>query len=495
MAQKLRLQLRELGSKLTSPPASKDALIKLLKQAANSLSELDQFPLPSMLESMQPFLNAIAKEELLKHQDRDVKVLVATCICEITRITAPEAPYNDDVLRDIFHLIVGTLSGLGDVDSPSFGRRVVILETLARYRSCVVMLDLECHDLIKEMFGTLFAVVSDGHPKNVLTAMQTIMTLILDESEDIEDNLLNIILSVLGREKNDISKAARRLAMNVIEHCAGKLEPCINQFLVSLLSGDGSYLNNPPDYHEVIYDLYQCAPQILAGIVPYITGELLADQLDTRLKAVHLLGDLFALRGFSIPELLQPLFSEFVKRLTDRAVEVRISVIEHLKNCLMSNPCRPEASQIIKALCDRLLDYDETVRKQVVAAVYDVACHSFEVITIDIVRLVAERLRDKSLSVKKYSMERLADLYRQYCVKSSDGSVSLEEFKWIPAKILRCLYDRDFRSESIELILCGSLFPPEFSVKDKVKHWVTVFSGFDKVEVKALELILMQKQR
>jgi sister-chromatid-cohesion protein PDS5 len=48
---------------------------------------------------MQPFLDAIVKPELLKHQDRDVKLLVATCICEITRITAPEAPYSDDVLK------------------------------------------------------------------------------------------------------------------------------------------------------------------------------------------------------------------------------------------------------------------------------------------------------------------------------------------------------------------------------------------------------------
>lgn len=72
-------------------------------------------------------------------------------------------------------MIVGTFSGLRDVNSPSFGRRVVILETLARYRSCVVMLDLECNDLINEMFHTFFTVVrysllcnSFNFPFNVL---------------------------------------------------------------------------------------------------------------------------------------------------------------------------------------------------------------------------------------------------------------------------------------------------------------------------------------
>lgn len=56
-------------------------------------------------------------------------------------------------------MIVGTFSGLSDTAGPSFGRRVVILETLAKYRSCVVMLDLECDDLVNEMFSTFFAVV------------------------------------------------------------------------------------------------------------------------------------------------------------------------------------------------------------------------------------------------------------------------------------------------------------------------------------------------
>ena len=51
------------------------------------------------------------------------------------------------------------------------------------------------------------------------------------------------------------------------------------------------------------------------------------------------------------------------------------------------------------------------------------------------------------------------------------------------------------RLDIIESILCGSLFPAQFSINDMVKRWVGIFSGFDKVEVKALEKILEQKQR
>ncbi|KAH6768773.1 binding protein [Perilla frutescens var. frutescens] len=495
MAQKLQQQLKELGSKLEAPPASKDALIKLLKHGVTCLTELDQSPPKPMLESMQPFLNAIVKPELLKHHDREVKLFVAACICEITRITAPEAPYEDDILKDIFQLTVSTFSGLSDINSPAFGRILVILETLARYRSCVVMLDLECDDLINEMFNTFFTVARDEHPENVFTSMQTIMEVLLEESEDVPENLLLTLLSVLGRDNEDVTMAARRLAMNVVECCAEKLEPGIKQFLVSSMSGDSRSLKSEINYHAVLYNIYRSAPQILSGVVPYLTGELLSDQLEIRLKAVGLVGDLFSLPESSISGDFQPVFSEFLKRLTDRVAEVRMSVLEHVKSCLLVNPFRPEAPQIISALCDRLLDYEESVRKKVVSVVCDVACHAFTSIPVETIKLVSERLRDKSLLVKRYTMERLADMYRASCLNGSSGSTENDEFDWIVGKILRCFYDKDFRSDTIEPILSLSLFPTDFPVKDKVKKWVCIFSGFDKVEVKALEKILEQKQR
>ncbi|KAK7412751.1 hypothetical protein VNO78_04347 [Psophocarpus tetragonolobus] len=494
MAQKPHLQLQELGSNLQSLPSEDAALIQLLKQAAACLTDLDQSPSPSILESMKPFFSAIVKPELLKHQDSDVKLLVATCVCEITRITAPEAPYNDDVLKDIFQLIVSTFSGLNDTSGPSFDQRVAILETLAKYRSCVVMLDLECDDLVNEMFSTFFAVARDDHPESVLSSMQSIMEVLLEESEDVHLDLLSILLSALGRNKKDVTGAARKLSMNVIQESMEKIEPSIKQFLLSLMSGDSKTMNCQVQYHEVIYDLYCCAPQTLSGVLPHVTGELMTDQLETRLKAVNLVGDIIALPGSSIAEAFQPMFAEFLKKLTDGDFGVRMSVLEHLKNSLLSNPLREEAPEIISALCDRLLDFNENFRKQVVGVICDVACHTLNAVPLETVKLVAERLCDKSLLVKKYTMERLAEIYQDFC-KNSSNTVNPSAYDWIPAKIIRCFYDKDFRSDIIESILCESLFPSDLSVNDIVKHWIEIFSGFDEVEVKALEKILEQKQR
>jgi sister-chromatid-cohesion protein PDS5 len=68
-------------------------------------------------------------------------------------------------LQEIFQLIVDIFRELDDVDSPFFSSRVNILETVAKVRSCVVMLDLECDDLITEMFRIFFTTARlTSHP-------------------------------------------------------------------------------------------------------------------------------------------------------------------------------------------------------------------------------------------------------------------------------------------------------------------------------------------
>ena len=62
-------------------------------------------------------------------------------------------------IQEIFELIVATFRGLNDISSPYFATRLHILSTVASVRSCIVMLNIECNDLIHEMFQTFFATV------------------------------------------------------------------------------------------------------------------------------------------------------------------------------------------------------------------------------------------------------------------------------------------------------------------------------------------------
>ncbi|CAM6002851.1 unnamed protein product, partial [Sphagnum balticum] len=498
MSKQKEVQLTDIGKKLAKPSQPKDALLKLLRQAASLLAEVEQSPQPSTVTALKGCSESLVLVNLLRHKDKDVKLLVALCISEIMRILAPDAPYSDECLKEIFHLIVSVFRGLNDINSPSFARRVNILETVAKVRSCVVMLDLECDELILEMFHTFFDTASDEHPQNVFLAMRSVLTLVLEESEEIPPAILEVILKNLL--KKEVSTAAHKLAVSVVEKCVDKLEPYVQRFLTSvMLEGKSLKSGLHCDCHEIIYEIYCCAPQMLLAVIPNLTQELLTDQVDVRLKAVQLLGRLFALPGRHVAQEYRLLFSEFLKRFGDKAVEVRIAVVRCAKVCLEANPSGLEASEILASLEDRLLDFDDKVRMTVVKALCDLVKVNLKWVPTHILRKVADRLRDKKVFVRKDTLQKLTEVYKIYCTKCIDGSVTLDkQFEWIPSKIVRCCYDKDckdFKPQGMEIVFTEELFEADLSVEERAKHWIALFSNFDENDRKALQYILLQKQR
>ena len=80
---------------------------------------------------------------------------------------------------------------------------ISILNTVAKVKSCLLMLDLECDALVVDMFQTFFKTISANHPHNVFSAMETIMTMVIDESDDIFLDFLSLLL-VSVTKKNEI---------------------------------------------------------------------------------------------------------------------------------------------------------------------------------------------------------------------------------------------------------------------------------------------------
>ncbi|KAF4353489.1 hypothetical protein F8388_013781 [Cannabis sativa] len=248
----LEVQLLESGNRLVEPPSSVDELLPLLDRVENCLSKVEQSPSESMQSALSPSLKALVDETLLGHTNVDVKVAVASCISEITRITAPDAPYDDDQMKEVFRLIVSSFENLCDKSSRSYTKRTSILETVAKVRSCVVMLDLECDALILEMFQHFLKAIRDYHPENVFQSMETIMTLVLEESEDIPMELLTPILECVKIGNKDVLPIARKLGERVLEICAPKVKP----YLVQAVKDLGISLD---DYSKVLSTICQDA--------------------------------------------------------------------------------------------------------------------------------------------------------------------------------------------------------------------------------------------
>jgi sister-chromatid-cohesion protein PDS5 len=161
----------------------------------------------------------------------------------------------------------------------------------------------------------------------------------------------------------------------VVENSADNLEPYVRTFLtLVILEGRGLQTGLKKDYHEIIYEIYSCAPQMLLAVLPYLKEELVSNQVTVRLNATMLLGRMFALPDRQVANGYRQLFSEFLKRLNDEDADVQIAAVNCAKACLETMiPSAVETSEILVALGDQLLHFDDGVRISVMNIICDFA--------------------------------------------------------------------------------------------------------------------------
>lgn len=72
------------------------------------------------------------------------------------------------------------------------------------------------------------------------------------------------------------SSASYKLAVSIIQNCAEKLEPYVCGFLTTCILDRDAVENELKEfYHEIIFELSKCAPQMLLAVIPNLTHELL----------------------------------------------------------------------------------------------------------------------------------------------------------------------------------------------------------------------------
>ncbi|KAJ6914355.1 hypothetical protein NC651_016581 [Populus alba x Populus x berolinensis] len=202
--------------------------VHLLK-LEDCLKRVNQSPSKSMQRAVEVAMKALMAKELLNHSDVDVKVSVASCFNHILIITALTFSYDDEQMKEILQLIVASFENISDTSSPSYHKRVLILEKFANVRSCVLMVDLQCHSLIMEMFKHFLTNIREHHPDIVYSSMGLIMIIILDEIKEIPLEIVNLLLDCIRNRNQDVLPIAQKLGERIFENCGSKLAPYVPQ--------------------------------------------------------------------------------------------------------------------------------------------------------------------------------------------------------------------------------------------------------------------------
>uniref|UniRef100_A0A0A9CS83 Androgen induced inhibitor of proliferation (As3) / pds5, putative n=1 Tax=Arundo donax TaxID=35708 RepID=A0A0A9CS83_ARUDO len=256
------------------------------------------------------------------------------------------------------------------------------------------MFNIGCEDLVLDMVKVFFSTLKQGLQQSVCQAMLSIMTQILNEK--VTQPVVTLILHNLVKE----DKASHKLAVDIIGNCSDKLEPIVRIVLSSCIFNKDMPVNELSKiYHKVILEIFQCAPRMLFAVIPNLTHELLSDQVDIRLEAVHLIGRLLAFSKLSFGQENKLVFSEFRRRFSDKSAEVRIAAIDAAKDCCMDVLSGNEAQDILTSLKGTLLDFIDKVRIRAVHTVCDLAKSNLSSFPPEMILEAAERLRDKKVSI------------------------------------------------------------------------------------------------
>ncbi|XP_039159435.1 uncharacterized protein LOC104423223 [Eucalyptus grandis] len=186
---------------------------------------MEQEPSDFLQDALLPIMKGLIAEALFKHCNEDVRVTVASCLSEILRIASPVQPYNDDQMKEIFQLIAEAFSKLSEPSTRCYEKALSILETIARVKACLLMLDLECEAQILHMCQHFWVFTRSNPSADESWAVEQIMADILAESEDISPDLLNHLLASVLKENEKAAPSGWKLGEKLILDFAAKLRP------------------------------------------------------------------------------------------------------------------------------------------------------------------------------------------------------------------------------------------------------------------------------
>ncbi|KAI4597735.1 hypothetical protein KJ359_004010 [Pestalotiopsis sp. 9143b] len=347
------LQFDEPLSWRAGKPIPTGTLLSRLEKLSKELVELDQDTVDK--ESLTKVAKELAASNLLAHKEGGVKAYTASCLVDVLKLCAPDAPFTPTQLKEIFGLFVKTiLPSLWDPTHTYNTQHKYVLTSLAEVKSILLINELSnAEDLLLHLFSSFFDGISGSSKsstgeqvaKDVEFHMTDILVTLLEEGPTLPPSVLDVIMAQFlraappggSRARSDANGSQTTLlpkeepeayvmAKTVCNHCPEKMARYVSQYFSDVImdiSGKGGSANGQRDddsdneegtagpsesdfkelrkAHQLLRELWRAAPTVLQNVVPQLDAELSADNVQLRLLATETLGDMISGIGAAGP--------------------------------------------------------------------------------------------------------------------------------------------------------------------------------------------------
>lgn len=336
-------------------------LLRRLKTLSEELKSTEQELADR--ETLSPKAQELASGLLLGHKDKGVRAYALLCIVEMFRLLAPNAPYKQGQLKEIFTLFTShVVPALGNPSDPYNQQHMEILVSLTNVKSIALIIDINSSEtMMLNLFTNCFDVMSgtgqggEKLPKNLEYHMTSMLCTLIEECNPIPSGVVDIILAqFLRADPNTMSSGKKKggaivsdiilepspafnMARSVCNTCAEPMDRAIGQYFSSVLidasstfsskkvartkgkkrthaesedeSEDDGMLTPPAETdlqevgkaHRLLRELWRSSPDVIQNIVPQLEAEVEGENADLRAMAVQTIGDMCAGIGAAGP--------------------------------------------------------------------------------------------------------------------------------------------------------------------------------------------------
>ncbi|KAG0357479.1 hypothetical protein BGZ54_000324, partial [Gamsiella multidivaricata] len=476
------LRALQFRQKLTGNAAE---LLKKLKELHEELKAMEQEAVDKT--SLSSAAKQLIDPSIINHKDKGVRIYAACSIADMLRLYAPDAPYTNNNLQTIFKLFVNEMRHLLNLAGPYFSMYFYLLESLSVVKSIVLITDLKnANELMVDLFRNIFDDIRPEQSKNVQICMSELLQHIIDEADQLPQEIVDIILAQFLHKQKFDNPAAYRLACDLGNNCAEKLQRYVFQYFSDVISvaGNGELsskdLSDFKTVHHLVVEINKAAPALLLNVIPQLEEELKVSDITIRTLATKSLGEMFAEKTSQLATQYESTWKAWLQRRNDKATQVRIVWIESLVDLIkMHGHLGKELSE---GLAEKLVDPDEKVRAVACKVIgefdYETSLHHIQKNTLI---QVGHRCRDKKKSVSKEAIHTLSILYNQAYPEIEIGAqASISQFAWMPSAILHAVYVNDNEIFSyVDNAVYTTLFPPHGSAASRTQRLLTTFSALD----------------
>ena len=273
--------------------------------------------------------------------------------------------------------------------------------------------------------------------------MSAVLQFCIDESEEVDQELLDILLTPLLPSSKAENPAAYNLVGGVLRRVTGNIQANISSFVNHVLVGTApSMRENIPrssdlsdHIYPLIYELHKISPGLLLRVLPNVCEQLKAEEEEVRLRAVKLLGRLFASTSAEYGAEFGRNFREFLNRFLDVSKAVREEMVDQ---CALVMKRKPDLRAAVEErMTERLRDAEFEVREGALKKLIEAGLDDPMSLSIATFSEMVERVKDKKETVHKTAIVGLAKIYGKFVASCLPDLSVLAENKETPESTVR----------------------------------------------------------